>query len=501
MIRGHSVARLVTALLVLVVLVGCTGDLPPGPSTSSSPVPRPFTVMTTDRILTADPAAVADNGSQLLVSNVFQTLLTAEPGTGTLKLKPDAARDCIYANEVTLVCTLNPESKFHNGNRLDAAAVKFSIQRAVRLDVAGSSARLLSSLRQIETPDDLTVRFILSRPDSQFAMALAGPAASIVDPSVYNPDKVQADDEPIIGSGPFSVSALTTTELQLARFPDYLGHNPTQLASLVVRTMPDSGSIEQAMAAHTVDLVWRGLSSAALTRFNTQLGTGDRTTDGFASTRLPGARVRMIQWGSTSPDRGNAALRTAISSALQDDRTLDSLVPVGVIGHVPAFDVGGKGGLATWDRRVALTLGYDPTMPDGLDQANVIRTRLEAMGGMSVRLVEVDGAGVPATDLRLVDRKAWTWTAAAWLQPYLIQPAQRSATEVRTLDTEFRTAKTESTAALTLLARLQQTAASDAVVLPSSQGDEQLFTAQGVTIPQTSYGPGYQIGFWGITRA
>lgn len=500
MIRRHPLARAGAALLVLVLLAGCTGDPPSDPSTSSTPGPRPFTVMTTDRVLSADPAAVADNGSQLLVTNVFQTLMTTEPGADRLNLKPDAARECIYANDVTLVCTLNEESKFHNGNKLNADAVKFSIERAMRLDVAGSSARLLSSLRRIETPDELTVKFILSRPDSQFGLALAGPAASIVDPAVYGPDKVQADDEPIVGSGPFSVSSLSATELQLARFPDYLGKNPTQLTSLVVRTMPDSGSIEQAMAAHTVDLVWRGLSSAALTRLNTQLTSGDRTTEGYSSTRVTGARVRLIQWGTTSPDRGNAALRTAISSALQDDRTLDSVVPVGVTGHVAAFDVGGTGGSPTWDRRIALTLGYDPTMPDGLDQANVIRTRLEAMGGISMRLVEVDGAGVPATDLRLVDRKAWTWTAAAWLQPYLLQPAERSATVVRTLDTEFRATNVD-TAALTLLAQLQQTAADDAVILPFSQVDEQLFTAQGVAIPTTSYGPGYQIGFWGITRA
>jgi len=175
-------------------------------------------------------------------------------------------------------------------------------------------------------------------------------------------------------------------------------------------------------------------------------------------------------------------------------------VPVGVVGHSSSFKVGGTGKASvTWDRRIALTLGYDPTMPDGLDQANMVRSRLESMGGVSVRLAEVDGAGTPATDLRLVDRKAWTATAVAWMQPYLSQPAERSASQVRSWDTEYRQTLVEVTA-LQLLARLQQTAAVDAVVLPASQADEQVFTAQGVTITTGSFGPAYQLGLWGITR-
>jgi len=485
------------ALTVAVLVSGCTFDGTP-PSESPTPVERPFTVMTTDRVLTADPAAVADNGSQLLVTNVFQTLMTSDPGASVLK--PDAARDCIVEPAGTYRCTLNEDLRFHNGHLLDAAAVKFSIDRAMRLDVAGSSAGLLSSIRRVDTPDARTVRFILSREDTQIGWALAAPAAAIVDPALYSPDRIQALDEPIVGSGPFGVSSVTDTELQLARFPDYIGRNTAQLPALVVRTMPDSGSIEEAMANHVVEVVWRGLSAAALTRFGMQLDQADRTNDGFALTRLTGARVRMLQWGSTSPRRSNAALRTAISGALQDDRTLDSLVPVGVVGRTSAFAAGGTGHVAvSWDRRIALTLGYDPTMPDGLDQANMVRTRLEIMGGVSVRLVEVDGAGTPATDLRLVDRKAWTWTAIAWLQPYLSQPAPRSAEQVQSLDAEFRRTTVEPTA-VQLLARLQEAAAADAVVLPISQSDEQMFVAQGVRVSETSYGPAYQLGLWGLTR-
>lgn len=61
---GRIGVRLVVAASVVLMLAtgGCTakGGAPqPGPSSST---PRPFTVMTTDRIITADPAAVTDQG-------------------------------------------------------------------------------------------------------------------------------------------------------------------------------------------------------------------------------------------------------------------------------------------------------------------------------------------------------------------------------------------------------------------------------------------------------
>ena len=67
-------------------------------------------------------------------------------------LKPDAARDCLFTSATTYTCTLNKKLFFHNGHQLTSSDVKFSIERATRLNVAGSSASLLSSLRKIDTP-------------------------------------------------------------------------------------------------------------------------------------------------------------------------------------------------------------------------------------------------------------------------------------------------------------------------------------------------------------
>ena len=453
--RRRTVGALL--LVALFALAGCRtpGDAPsPSPSTPGA-TPRPFTVLTTDPIRVADPAAITDASSSVLAYNVFQRLMTADPGESVLK--PDAARDCLFTTSTTYTCTLNENLTFHNGHPLTAEDVKFSIERTARLAVPGSSTPLLSSLRRIEMSDDLTVRFLLSRPDTQFGWALASPAASIVDAEVYDADRVREPKDSVVGSGPFAVEKFASDELLLARNPDYIGRTPARLAELAYRTVADSATIEDAMTKGTVDLVWRGLDTAAVTRLQQQVQQSpeEQTESGYRPTVLTGVRVLQLQWSPQSRARSSKALRTAVALALQGDRTSASLVPAGVEGYAPTFPLGGKATpKVTWKSRINLTLGYDPSTPNGRDLAVQIRTRLEDTGGLSVKLAP----GEPAADLQLLDRKAWTATALAWLQPYLDAPLPDVAETLDTVETQFR-GTTEPAAADRLLAALQRQSA------------------------------------------
>ena len=230
----------------------------------------------------------------------------------------------------------------------------------------------------------------------------------------------------MVGSGPFAVAELAGGTLRLTRHEDYVGRTSARLAGLVYRTVADSATIEDAMTKGTVDVVWRGLDAAAITRLQQQVeqSPDEQTESGYAPTVLTGARILQLKWSPESRARASKPLRTAIAVALQGDRTSASLVPAGVSGHAPTFPLGGKATpKVTWKSRINLTLGYDPTTPGGRDLAVQIRTRLEDTGGLSVKLVPEEAGA----DLQLLDRKAWTATAIAWLQPYLEAPLPDSA--------------------------------------------------------------------------
>ena len=93
---------------------------------------------------------------------------------------------------------------------------------------------------------------------------------------------------------------------------------------------------------------------------------------------------------------------------------------------------------------------------------------------------------------------SWTSTALSWLQPYVDDPLPASQLTVDATTNAFR-ASTDDASSLRLLTTLQRQAVTDAVLLPISQSDETVWVRQGADIADGSYGPGWQLGLFGIT--
>ncbi|HSN11644.1 MAG TPA: ABC transporter substrate-binding protein [Propionibacteriaceae bacterium] len=485
----------VALVAVLLTASGCvtTADVIPSP-TSASPSPHDFTVATTERPTALDPVAVTDSMSTSLVSALFQRLLTLDEGKTALH--PDAATDCIFVSPLQYRCKIKPNLKFSNGHALTSSDVRFSIARALRLGVAGSSARQLEALSTMDTPDPTTIDFNLSWPDNQFGYALAEPAASIVDEDVYDPDAIRSASDLPVGSGPYWISASFQDKLYLRAQTGYVGYTPPLSDFIVLKFYPDSGSLEDAMKTGQVDVVWRGLSAAALKRLDGQISASkDKLTDsGFRRLTAAGQRVHLLLWSATSAYRLDASLRTAISAALQDDRTLDSVIPRGVEGHITAFKLGGVASIPPLTgERPRLTLSYASQITGEAEMARTIRDRIEASVGVSVQVV----ADTPTADLVLSNYKAWNVTPIAWLQPYRTAALPGSADKIASLEKLYRSTQDQATRD-SALSELQAQAAVDAIVLPISQEDDDMFVASAVKTREPLYGPGYQLGLWSL---
>ncbi len=490
-------AALVTATVALLggLLAACTPTVaPPTTSPSGSATPREFTVATTGPITTADPAVAVEDSDSILVNSIYQRLMLVLPGTG--ELKPDAATDCLFTSRLVYECKLPENMFFHNGHVLDSGDVKFSIQRALRLSPQNTSVPLLAALKRIDTPDERTVTFHLSWADNQFGYALAGQAVSIVDSEAFNPDTALPLETLPIGSGPYEVRTIEPGQVAFSRFDKYIGPKAGLLQELRLAVLADSVAAEAAIADGTADVVWRSLDNAALQRLTDEMAasTDKATKLGFTRFPLPGMRVTHLAWSPESRWRADPALRQGVARALQPDRTLDSLVPVGVTGHATSFALGGRPRLPGLDGdRVKLTLGYRPTAPGHGDLASLLRDRIEGLDGVSVRLVTSGAA-----DLWLSDQPAWVNNATGWLQRYLAGPLEGSSAKLSALERRSRT--TNGAARTVALTELQQQAAVDATVLPVSQGDGILFVGKGVTLVGEAFGSGQALGLWGITR-
>ena len=228
-----------------VALAACGGNSDSsGGTTSASGVGSPWILGTTDTVTALDPAGSYDLGSSTLEYNLYQTLVTVPPNS--TQIVGDAAKSCTYDNPTTLTCKLNPGEKFSNGDALTSADVKYSFERAIKIqDANGAAIYLLGSITDtakdgtvtlnkgaIETPDDTTVVFHLDHPDTTFQYVLTYPgAAAIVDQDVFPADKKLADDQ-IIGSGPYKLSQYKAGDQAVLELnSNYTGPNTGQDAA------------------------------------------------------------------------------------------------------------------------------------------------------------------------------------------------------------------------------------------------------------------------------
>lgn len=478
----NPLKRVAVGLVVAALaLTGCAVEKPRVINPADK-VTRPLTVGTFGRVSTTDPAAATDTGSTVYALNVFQRLMTVQVGSAALK--PDAATDCMFIDELTYTCGIRRNLSFTNGNDLTASDVKFSIERARALAVPGSSSRLLDLIDDMIIPEDnpLRIDFKLKQHDRTFGYALASPAASIVDEDSYKLDELWPQWQQPVSSGPFFADVATLDELRLIRYPRYGGANGARSLAVALKMYSTPEALDRAIATRTVDVLWRVPASQV---------PADGT---YAPQTMEGAVVQRLLWNPNSPKRQDAALRAWVREGTNPLRTLAAAVPPDVNFSEPTFETGGARPTSAVTGEI--TLGFDLRLPGQEELAGQIRDALQP--DVTVQLVgdEADA------DVWLSNGQPWTNTTMAWLQPYVEFPLPDRQAEVRRLELAFREADGLPEAQRTA-AELQRLMEVDATVVPLSQGDEIFWMAPDVELDQESknwMGPSWQLGVWGFER-
>jgi peptide/nickel transport system substrate-binding protein len=119
-----------------------------------------------------------------------------------------------------LTMKLRPGVTFHDGEKFDAAAVKFNIER--HKTIAGSNRRgELLPVSTVDVVDDMTVRLNLSAPFSPLLTVLADRAGMMVSPKAAQANAANFGSKPVC-SGPFKfVERIAQDRITLERFPNY----------------------------------------------------------------------------------------------------------------------------------------------------------------------------------------------------------------------------------------------------------------------------------------
>ncbi|MGW6456793.1 ABC transporter substrate-binding protein [Streptomyces sp. NPDC055078] len=304
---------------------------------------KKITVGTMSEPTTLDPAAAWD-GSWELYRNVFQTLLSFP--TGSTTPQPDAAKSCRFADAANKLfeCELRPGLTFSNGEKLDAAAVKHSIDRIGLINVPGGPSGMLGSLGSIELVGELKVKFHLKTSDATFPFILATPATSLVPPKKYPSTKLR-DDGGLTGSGPYTLSSYSRgKKAELRKNSIYDGFAKRKNDAITIRYFRDSESMVDALKEKRIDVTYRGLTSSEVVEFQKKLPENDH----LRLVETVGADIRYLVFNPKDSKAGKLAVRQAIAQIIDRGtlitrvyqgtaEPLYSMVPKGIAGHTTEF--------------------------------------------------------------------------------------------------------------------------------------------------------------------
>ena len=183
----------------------------------------------------------------VLYSNVFEGL-TRFDGDGAVV--PGLAKDWDISGDGTVYTfNLNSGVTFHDGTSMDAADVKFSLDRARSEDSTNAQKGLFAGITDVTVIDPMIIKVTLDQPNGSFLFNMAwGDAVIVAAESIEN-----IASNPI-GTGAFEFSDWVQGDrLELVRNNDYWG-TPAVLETATFRFISDPTAAFAAVMAEDVDV-------------------------------------------------------------------------------------------------------------------------------------------------------------------------------------------------------------------------------------------------------
>src|SRR5262245_23218572 len=222
--RGALLFSLLTALVFVLSLSGCTGQTSADPGVVTVALDQPPTHL--------HHRIGVDASSERLFQIMFSSLVRKDEHAA---IQPDLATHWEIPDPTTYVFHLRRDVKFHDGRPLTAEDVAFTFRTILGGSVRTPKLGTFERIQSIETPDPYTVIFHLKEVFAPFLWNLTGGAIGII-PAGSGADFGRRP----IGSGPFAfVQYLQDQELVLKRNEDYFGQKAAA-AILRFKIIPES---------------------------------------------------------------------------------------------------------------------------------------------------------------------------------------------------------------------------------------------------------------------
>ncbi len=161
---------------------------------------------------------------------------------------------------LTYTFTLREGVKFHTGQDMTAADVKYSYDYIRNPDNGSPGAGDFSTVASIDAVDDTTVVFNLSQPNASLPMTLGNKYGAVVPAGTFDDENARAAlNRESVGTGPFKIATYETNSfLELAAFEDYWQEGLPYLDGITFLFMPNNAALLVALRNGRIDFAKLG---------------------------------------------------------------------------------------------------------------------------------------------------------------------------------------------------------------------------------------------------
>ncbi len=209
-----------------------------------------------------DPTAGAASAiAEIVQYNIFETLT---------KINADGSITPLLAENWEIspdlkTCTfkLRRGVKFHNGEPFNAAAVKFSFERAATEKSTNKDKRTFAAMEKVAALDDHTLVIINKELNPDFLFLLGQATAIIVEPKSADTNATKP-----VGTGPYKLESWSKgSSVTLAKWADYRHAASIKMKKATFRFISDPAAQVAALLSGDVDVFPRVAAGRSLEQF------------------------------------------------------------------------------------------------------------------------------------------------------------------------------------------------------------------------------------------
>lgn len=298
-------SKVVVLVLLVLVLAACGGEKK-GSSASSDKDTLTIELMSSPTNI--DSRVGNDNASGRVFDLVYSGLVKVTPD---MNYAPDLATSWETPDDRTIVFHLDPKAKFHNGQPVRAADVKWTYESLMDPKFITSKRSGYAVVDHIEAPDDHTVIFKLKEPNGGlFDNLTLGILPTGADTNVYKTRP--------IGCGPYKVVDFRTDDrVVLQAFDQWHGGSP-KIKNVILRVIPDATTRVLELRRGTVNFEVNSIPFENVSAF-------EKNPD-YTVEKKAGSVYQYLAFNLKDPILANVKVRQAIAHAIDRQKICTDLM-------------------------------------------------------------------------------------------------------------------------------------------------------------------------------